>query len=52
MAVVLLLLNHCLLLLPLLIVTVFGPVVLLFSMLCPSSFAIVLMGKGELFGLL
>ena len=46
--VLLLLLNHCLLLLPLFVGDLCLVLVLLFSNLCPSSFAIILMGKCEL----
>ena len=47
-AVVLLLLIHCLLLLPLFVEILCLVLVLLFSTLCPSSFAIILMGKRGL----
>ena len=50
-AVVLLLLIHCLLLLPLFVVVLCLVLVLLFSTLSPSSFAIILMGKRELVAL-
>ena len=44
----LLLLNYCLLLLPLFVGVLCLVLALLFSTLCPSSFAIILMGKREL----
>ena len=50
--VVLLLLICCLLLLPLFVGVLFSVLVLLISTLCPSSFAIILMGKRELVALL
>ena len=52
MALILLLLIRCLLLLPLFVEVVCLVVVLLFSTLCPSSFAIILIGKRELVALL
>ena len=51
-AVVLLLLMYCLLLLPLFVWAMRLVLVLLFSTLCSSSFAIILMGKRELAALL
>ena len=51
-AVVLLLLIYCLLLLPLFVGVLCLVLVLLFRTLCPSSFAIILMGKIELVPLL
>ena len=46
-----LLLIHCLLLLPLFVGVLCLVLVLLSSTLCPSSFAIILMGKRELVAL-
>ena len=43
---------YCLLLLTLFVGVLSFNLVLLFSTLCPSSFAIILMGKGELVALL
>ena len=51
-AVVLLLLIYCLLLLPLFVGVLCLVFVLLYSTLCPSSFAIILMRKRELIALL
>ena len=51
-AVVLLLLIYCLMLLPLFVGVLCLVLVFLFSTLCTSSFAIVLMGKRELVALL
>ena len=50
--VLLLLLIHCLLLLPLFVGELCLVLVLLFSTLCPSSFVIILMGKREVVALL
>ena len=47
-AVIMLLLVYCLLLLPLFVMALCLVIVLLFSSLCPSSFAIILMRKTEL----
>ena len=52
MAMVLLLLIRCSLLLPLFVGVVCLVIVLLFGTLCPSSFAIILIGKRELVALL
>ena len=52
MAVVLFLLIYCLLLLPFLVGVLCLILVLLFSTLRPSSFAMILMGKRELVALL
>ena len=51
-AVVLLLLIYCLLLFPLFVGVLYLVLVLLFSFLCPSSFAIIEMVKKELVALL
>ena len=51
-AVILLLWIHCLLLLPLFVGVLCSVFILLFSTLCPSSFAIILMVKRELVALL
>ena len=51
-AVVLLLSIHCLLLLPLFVGVLCLVLVLLFNTLCPSSLAIIFMGKRELVVLL
>ena len=50
--VLLLLLIHCLLLLPLFVGDLCLVLVLLFSTLCPSSFVIILMGKRDVVALL
>ena len=52
MVVVVLLLNYCLLLLPLFVEVLCLVFVLLFNTLCPSSFAIILIGTRELVALL
>ena len=49
---VMLLLIYCLLLLQLFVGVLYLALVLLFSILCPCSFAIILMGKRELVALL
>ena len=49
---VLLLLIYCILLPPLFVGVLCLVLVMLFSTLCPSSFAIILMGKRELVALL
>ena len=51
-AVIMLLLVYCLLLLPLFVTVLCLVLVLLFSTLCPSSVAIILMRKKELVALL
>ena len=51
-ALLLLLLIHCLLLLPLFVGVLCFVLVLLFSTLCPSNFEIILMGKRGLVALL
>ena len=45
-------LTHCLLLLPLFVGVLCLVIVLIFGTLCPSSFAITLMGKRELVAVL